>query len=230
MLLKLSNFNVTYGPITAVSGFQLEVAAGEVVAVIGPNGAGKTSLLAGIMGLVRHQGELSLDGVSLSRATPYVRCKAGMSYVPTGHGVFPSLSVRDNILVASGGSREVWSRLCGWFPLLDAKKTAAASKLSGGQRQIVSIARAMATMPKILLLDEPSMGLSPIAVGQVKEAISIFVANKVGVIVSEQNAALALSVSDNCVLMVRGERRLAGTPQQLKGRPEIEALYMGRKI
>ncbi|WP_342640100.1 ABC transporter ATP-binding protein [Rhodoligotrophos ferricapiens] len=231
MLLKLSDIWVRYGHISAVCGVSLEVAPGEVVSVIGPNGAGKTSLLAGIMGLAPQTGSIVLDGVALERRNSSARSAAGIGYVPTGRGVFGTLSVKENIAVACRGDfKRTWDRLTGWFPILAGKADALASQLSGGQRQMVSIARAMASAPKVLLLDEVSMGLSPIAIGQVREVVGILAREGVSIVLAEQNASLAMAVSDRCMVLVRGETRLAGTPGELRNRPEVEALYLGRSI
>lgn len=229
MSLSLRDLSVAYGPIVAVSGVSLDVEAGRVVAVIGPNGAGKTSLLASVMGLAPGSGSVKLDDEELIGRAPHQRARAGLAYVPSVKGVFTSLTVRETIMAAAGhGFEAAWQDICGWFPLIAQKADALGSDLSGGQQQIVSIARAMATRPRYILMDEPSIGLSPIAVGQLVEAIRVLQQTGVGVLLSEQNAVLALSVSDHIALMVRGEVRLSGTPEEVRGRDDIEGLYLGR--
>lgn len=229
MPLSLRDLSVAYGPIVAVSDVSLDVDAGRVVAVIGPNGAGKTSLLASVMGLAPGSGSVKLDDDELIGRATHQRSRAGLAYVPSVKGVFTSLTVRETIMAAAGrGFGAAWRDICGWFPFIEQKADALGSDLSGGQQQIVSIARAMATRPRYILMDEPSIGLSPIAVGQLVEAIRVLQQTGVGVLLSEQNAVLALSVSDHIALMVRGEIRLSGTPEELRGRDDIEGLYLGR--
>lgn len=231
MPLELRRLRVTFGPIVAVTGVDLTVGEGQIVSVIGPNGAGKTSLLAATIGLVSHAGTISLDGAELSRLPPYARIRAGLGYVPSGKGVFPALSVRENIRVAAGKDFEAaWQRLTTWFPIVATKAASLGSELSGGQQQLVSIARAMATSPRYLLLDEPSIGLSPIAIEALAGALRVLQEQKVSILLAEQNAALAMTLSDQCHLAVRGEIRLSGAPQELRSNPEVEALYLGRTM
>jgi len=199
------------------------------VAVIGPNGAGKTSLLASLMGLAPGSGSIRLDETELVGRPTHLRSRAGLAYVPSSKGVFTSLSVRETIMAAAGRDfASVWADIVRWFPIIGQKAAALGSDLSGGQQQIVSIARAMATRPRYILMDEPSIGLSPIAVGQLVEAIRVLRNTGVGILLSEQNAVLALSVSDHIALMVRGEIRLSGRPDELRGRDDVEGLYLGR--
>jgi len=231
MSLKLHDVSVAYGPVQAIRGLQLEVAPGSIVAVIGPNGAGKSSLLAGVLGLAPLQGAVELDGKDISRVPSHARSHFGLGYVPSARGVFTTLTVTENMQVAAGARFDlVWRDLTAWFPILVEKAHALGSELSGGQQQIVSIARAMAARPRYILMDEPSIGLSPIAIGWLVDAIRRLRAAGVGVLLTEQNAGLALTVSDYCLLMVRGEVRLAGTPDELRGKPEVEALYLGRSV
>jgi branched-chain amino acid transport system ATP-binding protein len=214
-----------------VHAFSAGVEPGQVVAVIGPNGAGKSSLLAAVGGQLPHGGSVELAGIPLDGMPSYRRAQAGLGFVPSGRGVFPSISVRDHVRMAAGPrDRETWSRLVDWFPILKDKQAALGSNLSGGQQQIVSIARAMAGDPKFLLMDEPSIGLSPIATDQLAAAVRTLTRQNVGILLTEQNAGLALKLSDYCILMVRGEIALTGHPQDLRDRPEIEALYLGRGV
>jgi branched-chain amino acid transport system ATP-binding protein len=229
MPLGFRKLKVSYGPIVAIEDIDLTVGEGEVVAIIGPNGAGKTSLLAAAIGLVQHSGTVMMDGRDLSQLRSFDRSRAGLGYVPSGKGVFSTLTVRDTVRVAAGRDfNEAWERLTDWFPILATKAQSLGSELSGGQQQIVSIARAMATNPRYLLLDEPSIGLSPIAIEHLAEVVRVLQRQKVSILLSEQNAGLAMTLSDRCVLLVRGEVRLSGTPDELRNKPEVEALYLGR--
>jgi branched-chain amino acid transport system ATP-binding protein len=231
MPLKLDGLCVRYGPIRAASDITLEVPPGEVVSVIGPNGAGKTSLLRGVVGLVQHTGRIEVDGVDIARLPAHRRTRAGLGFVPDGEGVFRGLTVYEHIRVAAGRDHgEAWERLTDAFPLLATKQNAKGAELSGGQQRVVSIARALASRPKYIVLDEPSMGLSPIAIQGVVESIQALSRHGVGILLAEQNAALALRISKVCHVLVRGEIRLTGTPDELRDRSEVEALYLGRAL
>lgn len=231
MALTLQAVSVRYGPIVAAHGIDIEVPPGEVVSVIGPNGAGKTSLLRGVMGLVPHGGVVAIDGEVISKLPAHRRARRGLGFVPDGEGVFRGLTVHEHIRVAAGRKHEqVWSDLINAFPLLETKQDARGQELSGGQQRILSIARALATSPRYIVLDEPSMGLSPIAIQGVVDSIQALSSHGVGILLSEQNAALALRISQVCHVLVRGEIRLTGTPDELRHRTEIEALYLGRAL
>jgi branched-chain amino acid transport system ATP-binding protein len=229
MTLKLNSVGVMYGSVTGVESISLEIPEGGVVGIMGPNGAGKTSLIAAVMGLVGSSGQVTLNGVDISRSRPNQRSRLGISYVPGSGGTFGNLTVQENVQVAAGRKwRSVWDRLADAFPLLETKATSLASSLSGGQRQTVSIARALATSPKYILLDEPSMGLSPIAVKEVIAAIESLSSFGLGVLIAEQNVNLALDVSSMCHVMQRGLVALSDTPDNLRANPEIQRLYLGR--
>jgi branched-chain amino acid transport system ATP-binding protein len=229
MALEVSDFGVAYGPVRAVTGARVEVPERSVIAVIGPNGAGKTSLLRAVMGQVKASGRVAVDGTDISRRSVHARCRLGLGFVPDGRGVFPGLTVREHIRVAAGAhAEERWSTLIQTFPVLEEKQAALGSQLSGGQQQILSIARALASQPRYVLLDEPSMGLSPIAIRQVVDAIARLSAYGVGVLLAEQNVGLALKVSARCHVMVRGEIQLSGTPEEISANRNLEALYLAR--
>lgn len=231
MTLKIDKLKVAYGPIAAVNDFSASVEPGQVVAVIGPNGAGKSSLLSAIGGQVPHGGSVELADMRLDGLPSHRRARAGLGFVPSGRGVFPSISVRNHVRMTAGvRDRQMWDRLVGMFPILADKQHALGANLSGGQQQIVSIARAMSADPKYLLMDEPSIGLSPIATDQLGEAVRTLARENVGILLTEQNAGLALKLSDYCILIVRGDTYLAGRPDELRHRPEIEALYLGRTV
>ena len=228
MSLTITDLKVSYGPISAVHGISLEVEPGQVVAVIGPNGAGKSSLVRACMGLAPHVGTVRVDDTDVSTMAAHRRSRAGLSYVPDGKGVFPLLSVRDQLRVGAGRTiDEVQRELFETFPLLADKREALGQQLSGGQQQLVSIARALSTRPRYILMDEPSIGLSPIAVKGVVSAIEALGGTGLGVLVAEQNVRLAMDASDYCHVMVRGEIVRSGTPDALLNDPEVEGLYMG---
>lgn len=228
MTLSIRDLRVSYGPILAVDGIALDVEPGQVVAVIGPNGAGKSSFVRACMGLIQHAGSVHVDGADVSGLAAHKRSASGLSYVPDGKGVFPLLSVRDQLRVGAGRRLgEVEANLFATFPLLGEKSEALGQHLSGGQQQLVSIARALSTSPKYILMDEPSIGLSPIAIKGVVSAIETLGESGLGVLVAEQNVRLAMDASDYCHVMVRGEVVRSGTPETLLGDPQVEALYMG---
>lgn len=232
MSLALRDIGVRFGPVAAVQGVSLDVPEGKIVSVIGPNGAGKTSLLNAVMGLTPHSGEIAIAGRALGRAPAHKRARAGIGYVVGGQSVFRTMSIKDNVRLGADTAEfpRIWDQLCGWFPLLAQRHASLGAALSGGQQQIVGIARAMAARPKFLLMDEPSMGLSPIAIGQVVEALEHLTAQGIGVLLAEQNAALAMRVSSYCSLLVRGEKRLEGEPRDIEGRAEVRALYLGETL
>jgi branched-chain amino acid transport system ATP-binding protein len=231
MTLELDRVTVAYGHIRAVEGVSLTVEPGQVVAVVGPNGAGKSSLIRAVMGLLPHGGEVRIDGKNVSRLPAHKRSRAGMALVPDGRGVFPELTV-DAQLEMAAGKRAVAVRqeLDKAFPLLRDKGQALGGQLSGGQQQTVSIARALATEPSYVLMDEPSMGLSPVAVQQVVEAIEALGGMGAGILLAEQNVRLALKTSQYCHVMVRGELVLSGPSAELLNDPAVEALYMGSAV
>ena len=229
MSLTISGLGVKYGAITALEPLDLEVPTGGIVGVLGPNGAGKSSLIRALVGLVRSSGTVVLDGTDITRRTTGQRARLGIGYVPDSMGAFADLTVRENIQVAAGSEwKATWERLADAFPLLAAKADTHASSLSGGQRQTLSIARALATGPKYVLLDEPSMGLSPVAIKEVIIAIERLSSFGLGVIIAEQNVNLALDVSSVCHVLQRGRIALTGEPHELRSAPEIKRLYLGR--
>lgn len=229
MSLHISDLGVSYGASVAVHEMSLTVEPNQVVSVIGPNGAGKSSLLRGVMGLGPSTGGIELDGVPIQAMSTPARCRAGLSFVPDGPGVFFEMTVKEHIRVAGGRDWKArWESLVERFPLLAEKQHTAAGDLSGGQKQTVSIARALASEPRYILLDEPSMGLSPIAIRGVIDAISELSTTGVGVLIVEQNSSLALSVSDEVHVVVRGSLVHSGTPASLRAAGNLAELYLGR--
>lgn len=227
-MLSIEDLSVSYGPIKAVENVSLSVPPGKCVAIVGPNGAGKSSLIRAVMGLNAHTGRVSLDGKDLSRLLAHGRARAGLSLVPDGRGVFPLMTVDDQLKMAAGRHViEVRRDLDAAFPLIADKGKALGNQLSGGQQQTVSIARALATRPSYVLMDEPSMGLSPVAIQEVVRAIENLGGTGVGLLLAEQNVRLALKTSDYCHVMVRGSIVLSGESKDLLNDPAVESLYMG---
>lgn len=226
-ILKLDRVSVNYGRVAAVTDVTLTVERGQTLAVLGPNGAGKTSLGRATMGLVPHRGRIEVDGVDISRWGAARRARAGVAYAPSSGRVFPRLSVAQNIQVAARNARWAFSLIEEKFPILHEKLAQTAGELSGGQQQLLSIARGLASQPSYLILDEPSAGLAPVLVEQIFDVLSGLNGLEIGVILLEQNAALGLSLADRCTVLVGGEVRLAGEASELAGSSVLEALYLG---
>jgi branched-chain amino acid transport system ATP-binding protein len=230
MALEITDLTVQYGPIRAVEGVTLRVELGEIVSVIGPNGAGKTSLMSALVGQIPHGGTVAIDGTVMGKAPSHVRARAGISFVPDARGVFPELTVREQVLLgAQKGDTGVYDELAESFPLLAEFATRLGGGLSGGQKQLVSMARAIAARPKYLLMDEPSIGLSPVAIRGVIDVVRKLGDLGIGVLMTEQNVKIAMTESSEVHVMVRGRIELSGAPSVLKDDPLVEDLYLGRR-
>jgi branched-chain amino acid transport system ATP-binding protein len=226
-VLIITECGVRYGRVGALSGVSLDVNPGEIVSVLGPNGAGKTTLGRAIMGLISHSGTVTLDGRDISRLRADKRCHAGLAYVPSTQRVFPGVTVREHIRLCAGKEFPArWDFLVERFPVLAEKHAQRAGDLSGGQQQLLSIARALACAPRYVVLDEPSAGLAPVVVDRVFDAIHDL-PDDIGVLLLEQNAAMGIGLSKRAVVLSGGEIRLRGSSADLEGRPEIEAMYLG---
>ncbi|KAA1054546.1 ABC transporter ATP-binding protein [Azospirillum argentinense] len=208
-LLRVEGLTAGYGGAVAVDGLSLSVAAGEAVALLGANGAGKSTLLKAILGLVPAAGgRVRLAGEEIGALTPERRVRRGLGYVPEGRRVFPGMSVRDNLEVASWLGRTERAcdleRVFALFPALEGKAEERAWRLSGGQQQMLAVGRALMGRPRVLLLDEPSLGLSPKLAGEVFAAVRAIAATGTAVLVAEQSAARALSAAGRVVLLRLG--------------------------
>jgi branched-chain amino acid transport system ATP-binding protein len=233
-MLELDGLVVTYGAAPAVTDVSLRIAAGELACVVGPNGAGKSTLINAIGGLHRARaGRIAMDGVELSRAAPHRYCAAGIAIVPEGRRLFTSMTVRENLELGSfrrearrqrGASLE---RVCALFPAVRDKLDAPAGALSGGQQQMVAIGRALMAQPRLLLLDEPSLGLAPSIVIALFDAIREINAAGTAVLLVEQNVAMALEVATRAWLLEEGRIVASGEPRELFARPEMRRVYLG---
>lgn len=215
----------------------ISVGVGETVAILGPNGAGKTSLLRAVMGLLPLQGgRLLLDGEDISRAEPHERNERGIAYVPEGRRIFAPMTVRENLEIGAYGRNpgpaELRASLEAVFdrlPVLREKADAPGGTLSGGQQQMLAIGRALMSKPKLLLLDEPSLGLAPQIVTAVRDLVADLGSRTgMSILIVEQNAGLALSLADRLYLMSRGEIVEEGSPENMAGTESLRALYLGR--
>lgn len=232
-MLEVNNISSRYGRIEVLHGVSLGVAKGHILALIGANGAGKTTLLRAISGVQPiSSGRITYDGQSIEKVPASDRVKRGLAQVPEGRQVFGGLSVEDNLLL--GGWTSVAEKVKAdlqaaydTFPILYEKRALLAGSLSGGQQQMLAISRALMSRPSVILMDEPSMGLSPLLIDQVFEAIASLKARGLTIVLVEQNASLALSIADDACVMETGRIVLKGTGKQLQEDPRVKALYLG---
>jgi branched-chain amino acid transport system ATP-binding protein len=232
IVLEIRELAVSYGPVLAVRQINVEVNAGEVVAMIGPNGAGKTSTLRAISGLVGYHGQIVFDGVDTRKANIEQLARMGLIHVPEGRHVFPSLNVHENLQVgttAGAGRSEGFSidDVYDLFPPLAVLKKRDGWALSGGEQQMVAIGRALVAKPRLLLLDEPSLGLSPLIVESMFDAIRRINEAGMAVLLVEQNVAMALDLAHRAYVLDEGRIVAAGAPAVLASHPEIQRAYLG---
>jgi branched-chain amino acid transport system ATP-binding protein len=232
-VLEVSNLHSAYGRIEVLRGVSLEVRAGEIVALIGSNGAGKTTLLRALSGVQPiTNGEIRFRGERVDRLPPHRRVERGMTQSPEGRQVFGPLSVADNLRLGAYMRRDKdiendRDRIFEMFPVLREKRFQAAGGLSGGQQQMLAIGRALMGKPKLLLLDEPSLGLSPILVDQILAAVVSLKANGIAVLLVEQNASAALEIADRAYVMETGRIVSTGEGSMLLSDPKVKAAYLG---
>jgi branched-chain amino acid transport system ATP-binding protein len=232
-VLEVAGLHSAYGRIEVLKGVSLDVRAGEIVALIGSNGAGKTTLLRALSGVQPiTKGEIRFLGERIERLAPHRRVQRGMTQSPEGRQVFGPLSVEDNLRLGAyvRSDRQIAEdrdRIFTMFPILREKRHLAAGGLSGGQQQMLAIGRALMGKPKLLLLDEPSLGLSPILVDQILAAIVSLKAEGITVLLVEQNASAALEIADRGYILETG--RIAGTGEgaALLSDPKVKAAYLG---
>jgi branched-chain amino acid transport system ATP-binding protein len=230
-LLEVDRIEVRYGAVAAVRDVSLTVNAGEIVVLLGANGAGKTTTLRTISGLTRaRHGSIRFEGDDISKARPDAIARRGIAHVPTGRGIFPTLSVEDNLRMAlyGCGSSETArvDDVTAQFPILGQMRKRPAGELSGGQQQQLAIARALAQRPRLLLIDEMSMGLAPAVVGDLFEIVSGLRDTGVGVLMVEQFVAEALRVADRALVLEQGRVVASGATAELRG-DAVAAAYLG---
>lgn len=221
-MLTIENLGVRYGGIVALRGVSIEVRQGESVLLVGSNGAGKSSLINAVMGLVPSEsGRITFDGRDLTKVSCASRARLGIGYSPEGRRVFGSLTVTENVLsgsiclpAAQAQANLQWIRQT--FPLLSERATQPAGQLSGGEQQIVALARAVSTLPKLLLLDEPFLGLAPVWIGRISEAIRQLQRRGTTILMTEQMARPALKLVDRAYVMRGGEVRRGGTVAEIR--------------
>jgi len=233
-MLEVQSIRVAYGAATALWDVSLSVGAGELLCVVGPNSAGKTTLINALAGLNRLSGgKLLFDGRDISRLSPHRFCSAGIALVPEGRRLFTEMTVRENLELGSyiAGARQARAqsldRVCALFPALVPKLEQPAGSLSGGQQQMVAIGRALMARPRLLLLDEPSLGLAPSIVLDMFNVIRDIHAEGMAVLLVEQNVTMALQVAQRAAVLEEGRIVASGTPEELLAQPELRRAYLG---
>lgn len=232
-MLKVKGLSASYGSIQAVKGISLEVEQGEIVTVIGANGAGKTTTLRAIVGLHRPvEGEITFCGERIEKLSAAAIARKGIALVPEGRRIFPRLSVMDNLLLGAyqRNDPEVGKDLeevFSLFPRLKERTRQQAGTLSGGEQQMLAVGRALMSRPKLLLLDEPSMGLAPILVMQIFETILEIHRRGTTVLLVEQNARMALEIADKAYVLETGRIVLSGSAREIAHNPEVIKAYLG---
>jgi branched-chain amino acid transport system ATP-binding protein len=233
-MLELHAVEARYGEAIALSDVSMRIDAGEIVCVVGPNGAGKTTLVNTIAGLIRcSAGSVVLDGRDISRLSPHRFCSEGIAIVPEGRRLFTGMTVRENLELGSylpnarAKRRASLERVCALFPVLATTLERPAGALSGGQQQMVAIARALMAQPRLLLLDEPSLGLAPVIVLEMFRIIQSINAAGMSVLLVEQNVAMALEIAKRAYVLEEGRIVAEGKAQELMARPEIGRAYLG---
>jgi branched-chain amino acid transport system ATP-binding protein len=233
-MLKVENLCVGYGDAMALSDISFEIGDGELVAIVGPNGAGKTTLVNAIARFLPvRSGTMSLQGESIARLTPQQLSARGVAIIPEGRRLFTSMTVEENLELGCYRAdvrrhrRDGLEATYAMFPILGERKRQIAGTLSGGQQQMVAFARALMARPRLLLIDEPSLGLAPVIIKQVFDVIAQIHATGVSILLIEQNATKALDVAQRAYVLDCGHMVASGTSQDLRNRPEIGAAYLG---
>jgi branched-chain amino acid transport system ATP-binding protein len=233
-MLQIRDLHSGYGRVPVLRGISLDVKPGEIVLVLGANGAGKSTLLRTAGGFIRPtKGSITLFGNEVSGLSPEVVAHHGMRLVLDGHRVFPNLSVADNIRLGAAlhGGRPSFEDLAGpaleMFPILREKLKVPARNLSGGQQQMVALAQAFAAKPKILLCDEPSLGLAQALLPPILEFLRQWARSGTGILLVEQQVSAALAIADRAIVIERGEVKLSGTAAELRGDQRVQNIYLG---
>lgn len=233
-MLKIKGLQVNYGGIQAVKGVDMEVQQGELVTLIGANGAGKTTTMKAITGLKPYSaGDIEYDGKSIKGVPSHELLKRGLAMVPEGRGIFARMSIIENMQMGAylrndkEQIKKDVDRMFGFFPRLKELATQLAGTLSGGEQQMLAMARAILSKPKLLLLDEPSMGLSPIMVEKIFEVVRTISKEGITVLLVEQNARLALQAADRGYVMDSGTVTMSGDAKQMLDDPKVRAAYLG---
>jgi branched-chain amino acid transport system ATP-binding protein len=236
-MLEVKQVSAGYEGVDVIHGIDLAVGPGQIVALVGANGAGKSTLVKTIAGLLpRHKGEITLDGDRIDTLSSEARVKAGISVVPEGRQIFGALSVLENLQLGAyakrknidkDGLRRLISQVCEGFPILLERLHEPASNLSGGQQQMLAIARGLMAQPRILVLDEPSLGLAPMRVVEIFRLVASLRSQGRAILLSEQNARMSLAIADRGYVIENGQVSLSGSGTDLLHNPEVDERYLG---
>jgi len=231
--LRVQGLRAGYGKVPILAGVDLRIAGGEVVAVVGPNGSGKSTLLKTICGLIRpYSGEILFDGRDLAGWPSYRIARAGISYVPEGGRLFPNMTVRENLLMGAFATPEnlktsLLEEIYALFPILAERGRQFAATLSGGEKQMLAISRGLVACPKVLMLDEPSLGIAPKLVEEIYERLQALKRKGLTVLLVEQNTYFALELADRAYVLENGRIVLEGSGQEVAANPEIKRHFLG---
>lgn len=239
-VLRINDIHVYRGQTYVLQGVSLEVDHGEIVALIGANGAGKTTLLRTISGLLRpkngsilYQPQKVTEDIDISRIPPEQIVSLGISHCPEGRGIFSQLSVRENLLVGAylrkdkKGIQVDYKRVCGIFPILGERASQTAGSLSGGEQEMLAVGRALMSRPRLLILDEPSLGLGPLIVDKLFKILAEINAQGVTILLVEQNAVMALDLANRAYVLETGRVALSGTSSELASDEKVRSAYLG---
>lgn len=233
-MLEIKDLHVHYGVIEALKGISLEVNEGEIVALIGVNGAGKTTMMQSISGIVKKSGgEINFLNESIMKANPKHIVEMGLTQVPEGRRIFTGMSVYENLMMGAflrkdkDGIKHDYAKVCEQFPILKERMNQDASTLSGGEQQMLAMGRALMAKPKLLLLDEPSMGLAPILVKEIFNIIEEINKSGTTVLLVEQNAKMALSIAHRAYVLETGKVVMSGTGEELAKSSDVQKAYLG---
>ena len=229
-LLELTDVSARYGPVAALHSVSLTVNEGEIVALLGANGAGKTTTLRAVSGTVRRGGDVVFSGKRLGRSGPEVTARAGIAHVPEGRGIFAELTVWENLRMGAymRRGRPDFTMVLEYFPWLESRRNQQAGTLSGGEQQMLALARAFLQRPRLLMLDEPSLGLAPLVTREVFRVVrDLNQREGLAVLVVEQNAAIALSAAGRAYVLETGSVAISGTADELKSDDAVRSAYLG---
>jgi branched-chain amino acid transport system ATP-binding protein len=233
-LLELKDVHARYGPIRALHGVSLTVDEGEVVAILGANGAGKTTTLRSISSMTRTSGEIVFDGRRIARRSPEFAARLGIAHVPEGRGLFPELTVWENLRMGAvgpgrgSGLEQEAKRVVGYFPWIDRRRDQEAATLSGGEQQMLALSRALVSRPRLLMLDEPSLGLAPTIVRELFATVRrLNEGEGLTVLVVEQNATIALDIASRAYVLEVGKVAVEGTSDELQRHEGVRKSYLG---
>ena len=231
-MLKVEDIHVYYGAIHAIKGVSFEVGEGEIVALIGANGAGKSTILKTVSGLMHpRSGNISFCGDDIAHMDAYKLLRHGLAHVPEGRRIFQQMTVQDNLEMGAYIHKEVnkddLERVFNYFPRLKERRKQIAGTLSGGEQQMLAMSRALMSRPKLMMLDEPSMGLAPILIDQIFEIVKQLHKDGTTILLVEQNASKALEIADRAYVLETGKVILSGTGKELASSDEVKKAYLG---